>query len=57
MGNVDSIPVVSQMKSLFQVIAGDAIGAKATQEHFARQAPIASQVCIPYYKISLEIFA
>ena len=44
MGNIDSIPIVSQIKSLVQVIGGDAIGAKRTQENFARHAPIVSQV-------------
>lgn len=44
MGNIDSVPVVSQVKSLVQVIGGDARGAKRTQEKFARTAPIVSQV-------------
>jgi len=43
MGNTDSIPVVSQAKSLVQVIGGDAKGAKKTQENFARTAPVVSQ--------------
>ncbi|CAG8597494.1 4698_t:CDS:1 [Ambispora leptoticha] len=43
MGNVDSIPVVSQTKSLVQVIGGDAEGARRTQENFSRGAPIVSQ--------------
>ena len=31
MGNTNSIPVISQVKSLVQVIGGDAEGAKKTQ--------------------------
>jgi hypothetical protein len=34
MGNTDSIPVISQFKSLGQVIGGDSEGAKETQENF-----------------------
>ena len=45
MGNTDSIPVVSQVKSLVQVIAGDEEAAKRTQENFIRTGIIASQVC------------
>ena len=37
---VDWIPVVSQVKSLVQVIAGDVAGAKETQDNFSRQCPI-----------------
>ena len=44
MGNTDSIPVVSQVKSLVQVIAGDQEAAKKTQENFIRTGIIASQV-------------
>ena len=44
MGNIDSIPVVSQAKSLVQVIGGDETGARKTQEQFARTGIIASQV-------------
>eukprot|EP00918_Siedleckia_nematoides_P073814 GHVU01161244.1.p1 GENE.GHVU01161244.1~~GHVU01161244.1.p1 ORF type:complete len:435 (-),score=28.30 GHVU01161244.1:1526-2830(-) len=36
MGSVNSIPVVSQLRSLCQVCCGDANGALATQEHFSR---------------------
>ena len=36
MGNADSVPVVSQTKSLVQAISGDAEGARKTQENFAR---------------------
>eukprot|EP00092_Neocalanus_flemingeri_P038975 GFUD01042429.1.p1 GENE.GFUD01042429.1~~GFUD01042429.1.p1 ORF type:complete len:510 (+),score=178.90 GFUD01042429.1:68-1597(+) len=44
MGNTDSIPVVSQVKSLVQVIAGDQEAARKTQENFIRTGIIASQV-------------
>jgi len=44
MGNIDSIPVVSQVKSLVQVIGGDADGARRTQQKFSRGAPIVSQI-------------
>ena len=44
MGNTDSIPIVSQIKSLVQVANGDAEAAKTTQENFMRQAPVVSQV-------------
>ena len=44
MGNVDSIPIISQIKSLVQVISGDAEGAKKTQEKFIRTAPVYSQI-------------
>ena len=44
MGNTDSIPVVSQVKSLVQVIGGDEKGALKTQENFQRTGPIASQI-------------
>ena len=43
MGNVDSIPVVSQVKSLGQVIGGDATGARRTQENFADNCPLVPQ--------------
>ena len=43
MGNTNSIPVISQVKSLVQVIGGDADGARRTQEEFSRTAPIVSQ--------------
>ena len=51
MGNTDSLPVVSQVKSLVQVIAGDEEAAKKTQENFIRTGIIASQV-----KIHNDIF-
>ena len=43
MGNADSIPVVSQTKSLVQAIGGDTEGARRTQENFSRQCPVVSQ--------------
>ena len=43
MGNVDSIPIISQVKSLGQVIAGDEAGARRTQEVFVRTALVVSQ--------------
>ena len=43
MGNTDSLPVISQTKSLVQVIGGDAEGALRTQENFSRQCPLISQ--------------
>uniref|UniRef100_A0A0A9WS11 UvrABC system protein B n=1 Tax=Lygus hesperus TaxID=30085 RepID=A0A0A9WS11_LYGHE len=41
---IDSIPGVSQLKSLVQVISGDAEGAKKTQENFVNTAPVVSQI-------------
>ena len=41
---IDSIPVISQMKSLVQVISGDVDGARKTQETFSKTAPVVSQV-------------
>ncbi len=46
MGQINSIPVVSQIKSLVQVISGDEVGARKTQEEFARKGIIVSQVRI-----------
>ena len=43
MGSINSVPVVSQVKSLVQVIAGDEAGAKQTQEEFARTGILVSQ--------------
>lgn len=40
----DSLPVISQMKSLVQVIGGDEKGAEQTQLNFINQAPVVSQV-------------
>jgi len=42
--SVDSIPIISQVKSLGQAISGDTKGAKQTQEKFSRTAPVVSQV-------------
>ena len=44
MGNTDSIPLVSQVKSLVQVISGDEEGALETQKNFIRTGIIASQI-------------
>ncbi|XP_071178047.1 uncharacterized protein [Mytilus edulis] len=44
MGNIDSIPVISQVKSLFQVMSGDVDGARHTAEKFAETGIIASQM-------------
>ncbi len=41
---VNKIPVVSQVKSAVQAIAGDTEGAKQTQEDFSKQTPVVSQV-------------
>jgi hypothetical protein len=43
MGNTDSLPVVSQVKSAVQAIAGDTEGARQTQENFFKGCPIVSQ--------------
>lgn len=43
-GGVNSVPVVFQVKSLCQVIGGDAEGAAKTQVEFSRVCPGASQV-------------
>lgn len=43
MGNVDSVPVISQTKSLIQVIGGDEDGARKTQENFLDNCPVVSQ--------------
>ena len=40
----DWLPIVSQIKSLVQVIGGDAEGARRTQENFSKQCPVVSQV-------------
>jgi Interferon-induced 6-16 family len=44
MGNVDSLPVVSQVKSAMQACQGDMQGALETQERFSKQCPVVSQV-------------
>ena len=43
MGNTDSLPVVSQAKSLVQVVAGDTEGALQTQKNFVKGCPVVSQ--------------
>lgn len=43
MGNTDSLPVVSQVKSAVQAIAGDTEGARQTQLNFVKGCPIVSQ--------------
>ncbi|KAF6206765.1 hypothetical protein GE061_018001 [Apolygus lucorum] len=40
----DSMPIVSQLKSLVQVIGGDADGARRTQENFLNTAAVVSQI-------------
>ncbi|CAC5364492.1 unnamed protein product [Mytilus coruscus] len=44
MGNIDSIPLISQTKSLFQVMTGDVDGALQTAENFAETGIIGSQL-------------
>lgn len=44
MGNVNAIPVVSQLISAGQAMVGDMEGALETQEQFSKQCPIVSQV-------------
>ena len=53
MGNTDSVPVVSQVKSLVQYIGGDPGGALATQENFAynNTFPVISQIASAGYAI------
>ncbi len=43
MGAVDSIPVVSQTKSVVQAACGDVEGARRTQENFLDTCPVVSQ--------------
>ena len=43
MGNVDSVPVVSQTKSFIQAIGGDTEGARRTQKNFSNNCPVVSQ--------------
>lgn len=40
----DGFPVISQIKSIVQAVAGDADGAKQTQANFLRQMPVLSQL-------------
>lgn len=44
MGNTDSIPIVSQAKSVVQLACGDMDGAAQTQENFVKECPGVSQV-------------
>ncbi len=44
MPGFDWIPVVSQVKSVLQLISGDAEGAKITLKNFSRECPVVSQV-------------
>ncbi|CAE8648831.1 unnamed protein product [Polarella glacialis] len=44
MGNAESMPVVSQLKSAVQAAQGDLAGAEETQQRFIRQCPVVSQV-------------
>ncbi|OQR92650.1 hypothetical protein ACHHYP_03372 [Achlya hypogyna] len=41
---IDTVPLVSQAKSLFQALTGDLKGASKTQENFSRGCPVVSQV-------------
>ncbi|KDO26722.1 hypothetical protein SPRG_20520 [Saprolegnia parasitica CBS 223.65] len=41
---IDTVPLVSQAKSLFQAITGDLKGASQTQDNFSRGCPVVSQV-------------
>lgn len=53
MGNTDSIPVVSQVKSLAQFAGGNSAAALATQENFAYRNtfPVVSQIASAGYAI------
>jgi len=53
MGNTDSVPVVSQVKSFVQYASGDPAGALATQENFAynNTFPVISQIASAGYAI------
>jgi hypothetical protein len=53
MGNTDSVPVVSQAKSLVQYIGGDSAGALRTQQNFAynNTFPVISQIASAGYAI------
>lgn len=44
MGNTDSLPVVSQTKSLVQAVTGDTEGARKTQQNFLETGIIFSQI-------------
>ncbi|EQC30960.1 hypothetical protein SDRG_11433 [Saprolegnia diclina VS20] len=41
---IDTVPLVSQAKSLLQAITGDLKGASQTQDNFSRGCPVVSQV-------------
>ncbi|GMR48783.1 hypothetical protein PMAYCL1PPCAC_18978 [Pristionchus mayeri] len=43
MGNTNTLPVISQTKSLVQLATGDKEGARATQEKFFHECPIVAQ--------------
>ncbi|KAF8374365.1 hypothetical protein PRIPAC_80794 [Pristionchus pacificus] len=43
MGNTNTLPVISQTKSLVQLATGDKEGARATQEKFFHECPIIAQ--------------
>ena len=43
MPGVDWIPGISQLKSVCQLVTGDAEGAARTQENFAKECPVVSQ--------------
>jgi len=53
MGNTDSVPVISQFKSLVQYASGDAGGALVTQQNFAynNTFPVISQIASAGYAI------
>ncbi|CDW74392.1 UNKNOWN [Stylonychia lemnae] len=44
MGTTDSIPVISQLKSLVEVCCGNTVGARRTQINFSNQCIVVSQV-------------
>ena len=50
MGSVNSIPVVSQVKSGVQLAFGDKKGAAETQEQFLHECPVVSQV-LKFFKL------
>ena len=50
MGNSDSVPIISQIKSLVQVINGDLEGAKETQKKFLRTNPFSSPWVQVHYR-------
>ena len=55
MGNINAVPVVSQVKSLVQVIQGDEEAARKTQEEFIRTAPVAAQINSLVHHINVSI--